>query len=59
LKATAEERKFDSDQEQLERVARMSLPKQASIAIMKQDVLVDSKAECPDSQKSKEGYMEV
>jgi len=37
----------------------MSLPKQASIAIMKQDVLVDSKAECPDSQKSKEGYMEV
>ena len=42
----------------LERLARMSLPKQASIAVMKQDVLADSKFQYPDSEKQR-GEMEV
>jgi hypothetical protein len=54
VKAITEERNIDLDQERLERLARIKLPKQASIAVMKQYVLVDSKAQCPDSEKSKE-----
>lgn len=58
MKPTVEERKFVLDQEKLERLTRMSLPKQASTAVTKQDVLADSKAQYPDSEKQR-GEMEV